>query len=143
MNADYNNNPLMPKWYEIARSYEKRLFDKVDVFMYLSMTHDNAFDLLYVTVDEINRKMTKTYHGKFVIKKKNNYLIIRRGLWRKRLQIIAQDDEKNIVVLANRCKSRIWVLSKNLPYDKPTLANVMKSVENQGVDMSKIQYYYE
>ena len=133
----------MPKWYEIARSYEKRLFDKVDVFMYLSMTHDNAFDLLYVTVDEINRKMTKTYHGKFVIKKKNNYLIIRRGLWRKRLQIIAQDDEKNIVVLANRCKSRIWVLSKNLPYDKPTLANVMKSVENQGVDMSKIQYYYE
>ena len=143
MIADYNNNPLMPKWYEIARSYEKRLFNKVDVFMYLSMNQDNAFDLLYVSVDEINRKMTKTYHGKFVIKKKNNYLIIRQGLWRKRFEIIAHDDENSIVALTNRWKSKIWVLSKNLPYDRTAFTNVMKEVENQGIDMSKIVYYYE
>ena len=35
MLADYQNNQLMLKWYEIARTREKRLFKKVDVFMYV------------------------------------------------------------------------------------------------------------
>lgn len=143
MLADYNNNLLMPKWYEIARTRERRLFKKVDVFMYMSVTQDNAFDLLYVSFDEINRRMTRCYHGKFVIKKRNNYLIIRQGLWRKRFLIMAHDEEKNIVALSNKRKSKVWILSKKLPYDKSAFDNVMKSVERQGVDMSKIEYYYE
>lgn len=143
MLADYNNNLLMPKWYEIARTRERRLFKKVDVFMYMSVTQDNAFDLLYVSFDEINRRMTRCYHGKFVIKKRNNYLIIRHGLWRKRFLIMAHDDEKNIVALSNRRKSKVWILSKKLPYDRAAFAKVMNAVEDQGVDMDKIEYYYE
>lgn len=143
MLADYNNNLLMPKWYEIARTRERRLFKKVDVFMYMSVTQDNAFDLLYVSFDEINRRMTRCYHGKFVVKQRNNYLIIRHGLWRKRFLIMAHDEENNIVALSNRRKSEVWVLSKKLPYDRAAFVSVMKSVEDQGVDMGKIEYYYE
>ena len=142
MLADYLNNPLMPyKWYEVARTREKNLFKKVDVFMYLSMTHDNSFDLLYVSVDEINRRLTKCYHGKFVIKMRNNYLIIRQGLWRKRFLIIAQSRDADIVALSNKWKSRVWILAKNLPYDKNDFAKVMESVAEQGFDMNNIEIF--
>ena len=143
MLADYINNPLMPKWYEIARTREKRLFKKVDVFMYMSVTHDNAFDLLYVSFDEINRKMTRCYHGKLVVRMRKNYLIIRHGLWIKCFFIIAHDDDYNIVALSNRRKSKVWILSRQLPYDRSSFENVKQSVANQGVDMSEIEYYYE
>ena len=144
MLADYFNNPLMPfKWYEVARTRKKRLFQKVDVFMYLSMTHDNAFDLLYVSIDEINRRLTKCYHGKFVIKMRNNYLIIRKGLWRKKFLIIAKDDESSIVALSNRRKSKVWVLSKTLPYDKSAFDKVMEEVANQGFILNDIELFYD
>ena len=151
MSADYYNNPLMPmsysgvseKWYEVARSREKRLFQKVDVFMYLSMSQDNAFDLLYVAIDEVNQHLIKCYHGKFIVKLKNNYLIIRQGLWRKKYLIIADDDEKNIIALSNRRKSKVWILSKKLPYDKTAFEKVLKSVKNQGFDMDDIELFYE
>ena len=151
MSADYFNNPLMPmsysgvseKWYEVARSREKRLFQKVDVFMYLSMSHDNAFDLLYVAIDEVNQRLIKCYHGKFVVKLTNNYLIIRQGLWRKKYLIIANDDERSIMALSNRRKSKLWILSKKLPYDRIAFENVLKSVENQGINMDNIELFYD
>lgn len=144
MLADYFNNPLMPyKWYEVARTREKNLFKTVDVFMYLSMTHDNAFDLLYVSVDEINRRLTKCYHGKFTIKFKNNYLIIRSGLFWKRYYVLTYDDTAGIVALSNRRKTKCWILSKTMPYDTNALHNVLKSVEIQGFDVNNIELFYE
>ena len=142
MSADYFNNPLMPfKWYVVACTREKSIFKKVDVFMYLSMTHDNAFDLLYVAIDEVNQHLVKCYHGKFVVKQKNNCLIIRQGLWRKKFIIIEKDDENEILALSNRWKSKVWILSKKLPYDKPAFENVLKSVENLGFDMDAIELF--
>ena len=150
MLADYLNNPLMPmsnsgvseKWYEVARTQEKSLFKKLDVFMYLSVTHDNAFDLLYVSYDEINRCLTKCYHGKFVVKMCNNYLIIRSGLWRKKYLVVDYDKETGIVALSNKRKSKCWILSKKLPYDKTAFDKIIKSVANQGVDVGKLQLFY-
>ena len=142
MLADYFNNPLVPyKWYEVARTREKSVFKKVDVFMYLSMTHDNDFDLLYVAIDEVNQRLTKCYHGKFVIKMRKNYLIIRQGLWRKKYLVVAKDDEENIVALSNIWKSKVWVLAKKMPYDNAAFDKVMKSVESQGFDMSNIEIF--
>ena len=109
--------------------------------MYLSMTHDNAFDLLYVAIDEVNQHLTKCYHGKFVVKQRNNSLIIRQGLWRKKFFIIANDDENSIVALSNRRKSRIWILSKKLPYDKNAFEKIVKSLEEQGFDMGSLELF--
>lgn len=143
MLADYFNNPLVPyKWYEVARTREKCLFRKMDVFMYLSVTQDNAFDLLYVTVDEINRRLTRCYHGRFTVKRRKNFLIIRQGLWGKRFFVIKQDDA-GIVALSNRRKSKVWILSKNLPYDKDAFAKIKNSVAEQGFDLNSIEFYYE
>lgn len=149
MEADYCNSPLMPmshsgvseKWYVVARSREKRLFQKVDVFMYLSVAHDNAFELLYVAIDEINRCLTKCYHGKFVIRMRKNYLIIRQGLWRKRFQIIAHDADFNIVALSNRWKSKVWILTNKIPYNKTDFENVLKSVAEIGFDINSIEIF--
>lgn len=142
MSADYSNNPLMPyKWYVVACTREKSVFKKVDVFMYLSMTYDNAFDLLYVAIDEVNQHLVKCYHGKFVVKLKNNCLFIRQGLWRKKFLIIEKDDENGVVALTNRWKSKIWILSEKLPYDKNALERILKSVEKQGFDMEKIVFF--
>lgn len=151
MLADYFNNPLMlmshsgvsEKWYEVARSREKRLFKKVDVFMYLSMTHDNAFDLLYVAYDEINRRLMRCYHGKFVLKMRNDYLIIRQGLWRKKFLIVAKNDDLNLVALSNKRKSKIWILSQKLPYDNADFDTIMKTLENQGFDVGNIELFYQ
>ena len=141
MKADYFNNPLVPfKWYEVARTLERSLFKKLDVFMYLSATHDNAFELLYVSVDDISRRLTKCYHGKFVIRMQNNYLIIRNGLWRKRYLVVEHDEAAGIVILANKRKSKCWILSNKLPYDKTALEILLKSAERKGVDMSHIEF---
>ena len=142
MKADYSNNPLVPfKWYEVARTLERSLFKKLDVFMYLSATHDNAFELLYVSVNEINRRLTKCYHGKFVIRMRNNYLIIRNGLWRKRYLVVEHDEAAGIVILANKRKSKCWILSNKLPYDKTALEILLKSAERKGVDMNNIRFF--
>ena len=142
MKADYFNNPLVPfKWYEVARTLERSLFKKLDVFMYLSATHDNAFELLYVSINEINRRLTKCYHGKFVIRMQNNYLIIRNGLWRKRYLVVEHDEAAGIVILANKRKSKCWILSNKLPYDKTALEILLKSAERKGVDMSNIRFF--
>ena len=142
MLADYFNNPLMPyKWYEVARTREKRLFKKLDVFVYLSMTHDDAFDLLYVSFDEINRRLTKCYHGKFMVKLNDNYLIIRQGLWRKRFLIVEKDDEAKIVVLSNKRKSKIWILSQKLPYNKEAFEKIMKNLKEKGFDVENIELF--
>ena len=142
MKADYFNNPLVPfKWYEVARTLERSLFKKLDVFMYLSATHDNAFELLYVSVNEINRRLTKCYHGKFVIRMQNNYLIIRNSLWRKRYLVVEHDEAAGIVILANKRKSKCWILSNKLPYDKTALDILLKSAERKGVDMSNIRFF--
>lgn len=144
MLADYFNNPLVPcKWYEVARTREKSIFKKVDVFVYLSMTHDNAFDLLYVSIDEINRRLTKCYHGKFVVKIKDNYLIIRRGLFRNKLLIVAFDEASNIVALSNRRKTRCWILSKNIPYDEDAFKMILNRLEVQGFDVKSIELFYK
>ena len=144
MLADYFNNPLVPcKWYEVARTREKSIFKKVDVFVYLSMTHDNAFDLLYVSIDEINRRLTKCYHGKFVVKIKDNYLIVRRGLFRKKLLIVASDEASNIVALSNRRKTRCWILSKNIPYDEDAFKMILNRLEAQGFDVKSIELFYK
>ena len=142
MKADYFNNPLVPfKWYEVARTLERSLFKKLDVFMYLSATHDNAFELLYVSINEINRRLTKCYHGKFVIRMQNNYLIIRNGLWRKRYLVVEHDEAAGIVILANKRKSKCWILSNKLPYDKTALEILLKSAERKGVDMNNIRFF--
>ena len=137
-----SNSGVSEKWYEVARTQEKSLFKKLDVFMYLSVTHDNAFDLLYVSYDEINRCLTKCYHGKFVVKMCNNYLIIRSGLWRKKYLVVDYDKETGIVALSNKRKSKCWILSKKLPYDKTAFDKIIKSVANQGVDVGKLQLFY-
>lgn len=142
MSADYFNNPLMPyKWYVVACTPMRSIFKKVDVFMYLTMTHDNAFDLLYVAIDEINQHLIKCYHGKFVVKMRNNYLIIRNGLWRKRFKIIAKDDDSNIVALTNRWESKVWILSKKMPYDKNAFERILESIEKQGFDMDSLELF--
>lgn len=150
MLADYFNNPLMPmlysgvseKWYEVACTLERSLFKKLDVFMYLSATHDNAFDLLYVSYDEINRRLMRCYHGKFVVRMRKNYLIIRNGLWRKKYLIVGYDEQYEIVALSNKRKSKCWILSKKLPYDRAAFDKIIKSAERQGVDVKKLQLFY-
>lgn len=144
MLADYFNNPLISyKWYEVARTREKCIIKKVDVFMYLSLTHDDAFELLYVAYDETNRRMMRNYHGKFVIKMTDDYLIIRHGLWRKKYLIVAKNDDCNLVALSNRRKSKVWILSHSLPYDNADFDEIMKSLENQGFDTGNIELFYK
>ena len=150
MLADYLNNPLMPmsysgvseKWYEVARTLERSLFKKLDVFMYLSASHDNAFDLVYVSFDEINRRLTRCYHVKFAVRMKTNYLIVRHGMWRKKYLVVDYDENAGIVVIANKRKSKCWILSKNLPYDKAAFDKILNSVGQHGVDVRNLKMFY-
>ena len=151
MSADYFNSSLVPmsysgttkKWYEVARSRENRLYKKIDVFMYLSMIHDDSFELLYVSLDEINRRVTRSYHGRFVIKKRNNYLIIRHGLCHRKLRIVSYDEKAGLVALSNRNQSKMWILSSSLPVDKDAYENMMGEISKAGYDVSDIELFYD
>lgn len=150
MLADYFNNPLMPisysgvseKWYVVACTLERSLFKKLDVFLYLSATHDNAFNLLYVSYDEINRRLMRCYHGKFVVRMRKNYLIIRNGLWRKKYLVVDYDETAEIVALSNKIKSKCWIMSKKLPYDETAFDKIIKSCEKYGIDVKNLQSFY-
>ena len=151
MKADYFNNPLVPmsysgmsgKWYEVARSREKRLFKKVDVFMYLSVNKDNTFEMLYVYVDAVNRRFAKSYHGKIVLEHGKYYLIIKKGLWRKKYLVVASDERFGLVTLTNTSKSKCWIVSKCLPYDRAAFENILDVAEKTGVDVNNIELFYE
>ena len=128
MLADYFNNPLMPmsysgvseKWYVVACTLERSLFKKLDVFLYLSATHDNAFNLLYVSYDEINRN----------------------GLWRKKYLVVDYDETAEIVALSNKIKSKCWIMSKKLPNDETAFDKIIKSCEKYGIDVKNLQSFY-
>jgi len=151
MSADYFSNPLalmshsgvVDKWYEVARSRERRLIKKLDVFIYLSMTYDDAFELLYVSFDELNRRLTKCYRGKFMVKHKPKCLIIRHGLCRRKFLIIDFDEKAQMVALSDKKKSKFWILSRRLPYDESTCDRMIKFLETQGFDVKNTEFFYE
>ena len=132
---------MTQKWYEVARSRDNRFLKKMDVFIYLSTTYDNAFELLYVSFDQFNRSLTRCYHGKFVIKKKGDYIVIRHGLCRKRLVILDYDGQAGLVAIANRRKTRASILSKSLPFDKNSFERMKNDIEKQGFEMMTAEIY--
>lgn len=151
MSADYFSNPLVlmshigtvEKWYEVARSRERHLFKKLDVFVYLSMTYDDAFELLYVSFDELNRRLTRCYRGKFVVKQKRNCLIIRSGLHRRKFFIVSFDEKAQMVALSDRKKSKFWILSCHIPYDEAVCEKMINALETQGFDVKNIEFLYD
>ena len=71
----------------------------------------------------------------------DNYLIIRKGLWRKKFLIIEKDDESKIVVLSNKRKSKIWIFSETVSYDKAAFEKIMKNLEEKGFDVENIELF--
>ena len=74
-----------------------------------------------------------------MVKMDDNYLIIRQGLWRKKFLIVDKDDEAKMVALSNKRKSKIWILSQKLPYDKDAFEKIMKSLKEKGFDVDNIE----
>lgn len=132
---------MTQKWYEVARSRDNRFLKRMDVFMYLSTTYDNAFELLYVTVDQFNRRLTRCYRGKFMVRKKNNYIIIWHGLCRKKLVVMDYNEDAGLVAIANRRKTRVCILSLRLPCDKNAFELMKNNVEKQGFEISIAEIY--
>ena len=133
----------MVKWYEVARSRDNRLIKKLDEFAYISMARDNLFELLYVTVDELNCRVTRSYHGKIVSKSGKNYLIIRRGLFRHKLLILSYDEKAGLVALSNRFKTKVRILSSCLPVDNDAFQKMMNIVSEHGFDVNDIELLYD
>ena len=132
---------MTQKWYEVARSRDNRFLKKMDVFMYLSATYDNAFELLYVSCDQFNRRLTRCYHGKFLVKRKGDFIIIWHGLCRKKLLVLDYDSSAGLVAIANRSKTKAAVFSTSLPFDKNSLEKMINNVEKQGFVMDTAEIY--
>ena len=142
-NVILSDTNTMVKWYEVARFRDNRLIKKLDEFAYLSIVHENSFELLYVTVDELNRRVTRNYHGKIIAKKGENYLIIRRGLIRHKLLILSYDEKACLVALSNRFKTKVRILSSCLPVDSEAFQKMMNAVSERGFDVNDIEMLYD
>ncbi len=132
---------MTQKWYEVARSRDNRFIKKMDVFMFMSLTYDNAFELLYVSCDQFNRRLTRCYHGRFVLRQKGRFLVIRCGLWRKKFQILNYDENAGMIAICNRRKTQAFVLSKTLPFDKTAYDRIKEDLVKQSLDVEILEIY--
>ncbi len=110
------NSQLTGKWYNIARTRNFFEMNFVEIFLYISIAYENYLDLLYVGVKEDRSKVLKKLTLKILTKNDINFIIIKKGLFKKTFRILTFDDKNGIFILSDKKMKYLSILSR-----KPTL----------------------
>ena len=121
------NSQLTGKWYNIARTRNFFEMNLVEIFLYISIAYENYLDLLYVGVKEDRSKVLKKLTLKILTKNDVNFIIIKKGLFKKTFRILTFDDKNGIFILSDKKMKYLSILSR-----KPIMQHeVMESYLNQ------------
>lgn len=110
------NSQLTGKWYSIARTRNFFEMNFVEIFLYISIAYENYLDLLYVGVKGYRSKVLKKLTLKILTKNDVNFIILRKGLFKKTFRILTFDDKNGILILSDKKMKYLSILSR-----KPTL----------------------
>ena len=133
------NSQLTGKWYSIARTYNNFEMNFVEIFLYISIAYENYLDLLYVGVKDDRSKVLKKLTLKILTKNDVNFIIIKKGLFKKTFMILTFDDKNGILILSDKKMKYLSIFSR-----KPTMKyEVMESYLNQIEEMNgkRIELY--
>ena len=106
------NSQLTGKWYQIARTYNRLEMSFLEIFLYVSIGCKNHLDLLYVGIKENRSKVLKKLDLEILPKEEACFIIIRKGLFWKKLKILTFDEKDKILILADMKMKYISILSR-------------------------------
>ena len=133
------NSQLTGKWYSIARTRNFFEMNLVEIFLYISIVCENYLDLLYVGVKDDRSRVLKKLTLKILTKNDVNFIIIKKGLFKKIFRILTFDGKSGILILSDKKMKYLSILSR-----KPIMQHeVMESYLNQIEEMNgkRIELY--
>ena len=95
------NSHLTGKWYSIARTYNHFEMKFLEIFLYISIGCGNYLDLLYVGINNDRSKVLKKFDLEILPKADACFIIIRKGLFWKKLKILTFDENEEILILSD------------------------------------------
>ena len=122
------NSQLTGKWYSIARTYNLFEIEFFDIFVYISVSCEKIFDLLYVGIKEDRSKILKKLTLNILTKNDSCFIVIRKGLFRKKLKVLTFDEKEGILVLADEKMKYVSVFSRKSELRREVVEKCLNSI---------------
>ena len=122
------NSQLTGKWYSIARTYNLFEIEFFDIFVYISVSCEKILDLLYVGVKEDRSKILKKLTLNILTKNNSCFIVIRKGLFRKKLKVLTFDEKEGILVLADEKMKYVSVFSRKSELRREVVEKCLNSI---------------
>ena len=133
------NSQLTGKWYSIARTRNFFEMNFVEIFLYISIACENYLDLLYVGVKGDRSKVLKKLTLKILTKNDVNFIIIKKGLFRKTLKVLLFDEKDGVLILADEKMKYVSILSRKPTLNYEMMGSYLNRVEE--LNGKKIELY--
>ena len=124
------NSQLTGKWYSIARTRNFFEMNFVEIFLYVSIAYENYLDLLYVGVKGDRSKVLKKLTLKILTKNDVNFIIIKKGLFKKTFRILTFDDKNGILILSDKKMKYLSIFSRKPTLSHETVENYLKQIKD-------------
>ena len=124
------NSQLTGKWCNIARTRNFFEMNFVEIFLYISIAYENYLDLLYVGVKDDRSKVLKKLTLKILTKNDVNFIILRKGLFKKTFRILTFDDKNGILILSDKKIKCLSILSRKPILSHETVENCLKQIKD-------------
>ena len=122
------NSQLTGKWYSIARTYNLFEIEFFDIFVYISVSCERVLDLLYVGIKEDRSKILKKLTLNILTKNDSCFIVIRKGLFRKKLKVLTFDEKEGILVLADEKMKYVSVFSRKSELRREVVEKCLNSI---------------
>lgn len=124
------NSQLTGKWYSIARTRNFFEMNFVEIFLYISIACENYLDLLYVGVKGDRSKVLKKLTLKILTKNDVNFIILKKGLFKKTFRLLTFDDKNGIFILSDKKMKYLSILSRKPTLSHETVENYLKQIKD-------------
>ena len=122
------NSQFMGKWYSIARAYNRFEMEFFDIFVYVSVGCEKYLELLYVGIKEDRSKTLKKLTLNILTKNDTCFIVIRKGLFRKKLKVLTFDENEGILILADKKMKYVSILSKKAELRHEVVEKCLNSI---------------
>lgn len=123
------NSQLTGKWYQLARTFNHYEKSFVEIMYYISISCEKYDDLLYVGVKENRSKVIEKLSLKILTKCGTDYIILKKGLYRKTLKILTFDNKNGILILSDNKMKYISILSRKMFVNHDDMEKYLNNIE--------------
>ena len=123
------NSQLTGKWYQLARTFNHYEKSFIEIMYYISISCEKYDDLLYVGVKENRSKVIEKLSLKILTKCGTDYIILKKGLYRKTLKILTFDNKNGILILSDNKMKYISILSRKMFVNYDDMEKYLNNIE--------------